>query len=293
MREALEGDNNWLEGDLRVNGDGDLVMAHDADKEGDGLTVEEWLAIGGAGQRGMKIDVKEYEAVPELLDAIEASGIPDGRIMLNYGTGGVSEDEARDMRERFPDAWMAINPAAPDRNGGYDDESLETATDMADAVGGRVVFPIRWDLASDEAIQQLKPHGKVSIWTAKTEGTPGDTAGERQRLLDRGVDGVIDLGPPQSILENISERAKDIWNSGPVGGARDGAGAIGGFFGDVGGWAGDRGSDLWNGAGNLFSGARDRGGDLLSGAGDLGGDLLDGAGDALDDAPLVGRFFGD
>lgn len=275
MRAALEGDHNWLEGDLRVNDDGDLVMAHDADKEGDGLAVEEWLAIGGAGQRGMKIDVKEYEAMPKLLDAIEASGIPDGRIMLNYGAGAVSTDEARDMRRRFPDAWMAINPSAPEGNGDYDDDALRQATDMADAVGGRVAFPIRWDIASDEAIQQLKPHGKVSIWTANSEGTPDDTGQERQRLLDRGVDGVIDLGPPQGFLENLQERAKDLWNSGPVGGVRDGVGAAGG-------WLGDRAGDVRDGAGNL-----------LDGAGELGGDILSGAGDALDDAPLVGRFFGD
>lgn len=278
MREALEGDNNWLEGDLRVDRDGDLVMAHDADKERDGLTVQEWLAIGGAGQRGLKIDVKEREAVPELLEAIEASGIPDGRIMLNVGTGQVSTAEARDMRERFPDAWMAINPAAPRGNGDYDEESLEAATDMADAVGGRVAFPIRWDIASDEAIQRLRPHGKVSIWTATSEGTPDDTAGERQRLLDRGVDGVIDLGPPQSIFENIQERAKDAWNSGPIGGFRDGAGAVGGFAGDAGGWLGDRRDELWAGAGNLVDG---------------GGGLLEGAANVIDDAPLVGRLFGD
>jgi hypothetical protein len=70
-------------------------------------------------------------------------------------------------------------------------------------------------------IAALKPHGKVSIWTSTSQGTPDDAAAETQRLRDRGVDGVIDLGPPLSTKEQVLKRALDVWESDPVRGARD------------------------------------------------------------------------
>jgi glycerophosphoryl diester phosphodiesterase len=290
MREALEGDNNWLEGDLRVDDDGKLVMAHDAGKEREGLTLDEWLEIGGEGERGMKVDVKEPEAIPELLDALEASGVPDGRIMINVGATQVDEEMVVEMRERFPDAWLALNPRIREGEG-YRTEDLEEITELADAAGGRIAFPIRWDIASDEAIQALKPHGRVSIWTAASQGTPGDTAAEVESLRERGVDGVVDLGAPLSNQEKALRTLNDIWESGFSRGARD-------FFGDA-----------FGAAGSLFDGARDIAGDIVDGAGDIAGDVIDAGGDVLDaggdlieggldvagdiaeDLPLVGGLF--
>ena len=293
MREALENDYNWLEGDLRVDSSGELVMAHDADKEGAGLKLDEWLAIGGAGERGLKIDVKESEAIPALLDQLEASDIPDGRIMLNVGTG-VGESGIREMRERFPDAWLAINPSPGDDND-YGPDDLGEATELADIAGGRVAFPLRWDLVDQRVVDTLKPHGKVSIWTSQAEGTPDQPGRESRKLRDMGVEGVIDFGPPQSIVENLAERGQNIWNSGPVSTARDVVGGIPGALGDardgvrnVGGWLGDRGNDVLDLGGDVLSGAGDLGGDILEG----GGDLLEGAGDLAEDLPLVGGLFG-
>lgn len=249
MREALEGDNNWLEGDLRVAGDGRLVMSHDADKEDEGLELQEWLAIGGAGARGLKVDVKENEAIPELLDQLEASGIPDGRIMLNVGASALDEQAVRDVRARFPEAWIALNPRAEEGRG-YHDEDLAEITALADAAGGRVAFPIRWDIASDEAVKALKPHGRISIWTSASQGTPDDAAAETASLRERGVDGVIDLGPPTGTVAQLQQRLLDAWGSGPVRGARD----------------------------------------IAGGAADAVGDVANGARDLVDDAPLIGRW---
>ncbi|MCW2921808.1 MAG: hypothetical protein JWL76_1682 [Thermoleophilia bacterium] len=294
MRDALEHDYNWLEGDLRVDARGELVMAHDSDKKDSGLKLDEWLAIGGAGERGLKVDVKEAEAIPKLLETLEASDIPDGRIMLNVSTSQVDADDVREMRRRFPDAWLALNPSPGDDND-YGPDDLKQVTDLADTAGGRVAFPLRWDLVTDDVIETLKPHGKVSIWTSKSEGTPDHPGSETRKLRDRGVDGVIDLGPPQSVVENLAERGQDLWESGPVRGARDLIGGIPGALGDawggvkhLGSWFGDRGSDALDFGGDVIDGA----GDVLDSAGDLGGDILSGAGDIAEDLPLVGGIFG-
>lgn len=217
MEDALKGDHNWLEGDLRVGKDGKPVLSHDADKIDQGLSLDEWLKIGGASERGLKIDVKEDDAIPQLLDALEKSGIPDGRIMLNVGK--VPESQIKEMRERFPDAWIALTPKS--HEDGFHQSDLDEYARLADAAGGRIAFPLRWDIASDKAIATLKPHGKVSIWTSASQGTPDDTAAERKRLIDRGVDGVIDLAPPQGLVDKLMVHGLDLWESGPVRGTRE------------------------------------------------------------------------
>lgn len=213
LRAAIDSPANWFEGDLRADAEGKLVMAHDADQEGQGLTFEQWLSIGRVSERGLKIDVKEASALPALLDAVDASGVPDGRIMVNVGA--VEPSQAREIRERLPHAWIAITP---DRSAGdeYDAEALAPAVAAARAAGGRVTFPLRWDIASDEAIATLRPHGRISIWTSRGEGTPDDAAAETRRLRERGVDGVIDLGPPSSTLEKLYQFADDLWESEPA-----------------------------------------------------------------------------
>lgn len=212
MREALDHDYNWLEGDLRRRDDGVLVMSHDSgDAEREGLTFDEWLDVGAASHRGLKVDVKESEAMPELLDKLAASGIPQRRLMVN---DGMSADSARSIRAQLPHAWLAINPAT-NQDGHYDSASIARAIEAARAAGGRVAFPLRWDLLDDDVIRELKPYGRISVWTAKSEGTPDDPEAEAERLRARGVDGVIDLGEPSPMLNKLFQHAKDIfWQSG-------------------------------------------------------------------------------
>lgn len=279
MREALEHDYNWLEGDLRVDDDGELVMAHDSSEEGAGLTLDEWLTIGGASERGLKVDVKEDEALPALLDALEASDIPDGRLMINVQARQVDEDSMRAMRERFPDAWLAPNPRIREGRG-YDDASLDEVARLADAAGGRISFPIRWDIASQGAIEHLKPHGRVSIWTADSQGTPDDRVQATSDLRRQGVDGVIDLGSPLTRWESVQTRFVDIWESEPVRGARDVVDTVG----DGVGWVVVEGGDL-------VDAGIDLGSDVASDGLDLAGDLAGGARDLASDIPGIGGLF--
>ncbi|MCB0878068.1 MAG: DUF2181 domain-containing protein [Thermoleophilia bacterium] len=243
MREAIDEGYNWFEGDLRMTDDGTPVMAHDSDNKGDGLTLDEWLAIGDSSERGMKVDVKEAEAIPKLLDALERSGIPDGRIMINVAAGQVDSTAVQRIRERFPDAWLALNPTIREGRG-YSDADLRQITDMADAAGGRVTFPIRWDIASDKAITALAPHGKVSIWTAKSHGTPDNRGRATHDLRSRGVEGVIDLGDPLSLKEQAIEHLLDIWESAPSRAVRSVPGRIA-----------DGASTAWHAGTSLATGA--------------------------------------
>ncbi|MEO6867747.1 MAG: DUF2181 domain-containing protein [Gaiellales bacterium] len=281
LRDALQSDAdyNWLEGDLRVNDAGTLVMAHDADKEDSGLTLDQWLAIGSASERGMKVDVKEDAAIPELLDALEASGIPDGRLMINIGS--VPLAQVTEIRNRFPDAWLALNPKAS--ASGYSDAALEQTIQAAQAAGGRVSFPIRWDIASDDVINRLQQHGDVSIWTSQTRGTPDDTDAETVSLRRRGVSGVVDLGPPSSFVDKVKQRLLGAWDSTPARGARA---LMDGIRGSV--------ADAASGAFNLAHRTQDTALDAVKRAPGAVVDAVGGAASAtrgfIEDAPLLGRW---
>jgi glycerophosphoryl diester phosphodiesterase len=291
MRDALRGDYNWLEGDLRLDDHGHPVMAHDSDAEGDGLHLDQWLEIGRNGGRGMKVDVKEAESIPQLLDALEASGIEDGRLMINVQTSQVDDDRIREMRRRFPNAYIAINPAS-DHND-YSDDNLDEAIHQADVAGGRVAFPLRWDMASDHAIERLRPHGNVSIWTAESHGTPDDTAAEVKDLRERGVDGVIDLGPPssfgQKLIQLFKNGAFEVLGEDPV---RGGASMLGELALSPAFFAWRHGGDILDGARSVGSKALDIGEDALDTAGDLAHGAVDGAREAASHLPVVGGLFG-
>lgn len=219
MRAALAGDHDWLEGDVRLDGDDVPVMAHDRSDEGEGLSFDEWAQVGAAGGRGLKIDVKERAALPQLLDRLERSGVPHGRIMFNVGA--IADEQVVEIRRRFPEAWLALNPTM--QEDGYHLDDLQQVTRLADLAGGRVTFPVRWDALTDEVIHELARHGKVSVWAAQSEGTPADPELERARLIHRGIDGVIDLGEPQTMLEEALEGLRDAWTSEPL---RSGRGLV-------------------------------------------------------------------
>src|SRR5438270_4687281 len=64
-----DGTFNWFEGDVRKELHGDRVeMRHDTTPEpGDNLTLKEWLALGKASGRGLKLDVKDGFELPEII----------------------------------------------------------------------------------------------------------------------------------------------------------------------------------------------------------------------------------
>lgn len=223
MEEALKEGYNYLEGDLRteINPPYALEMRHDKGHEsGDNLTFAEWLEVGKASGRGLKIDVKEGDRMPDILDALEESGIPTDRLMLNLGDGDL-ERWGSEIRRRFPDMLVAVNPTdrlgeASNEDGPMEAWQIDRMLAHAEALGGPVTFVIRFDRLTDEAIRRLQEVGPVSIWNSPGVGGMEDVEEEARTLRDRGVAGVIDLRPSYGLgdkAEFALDKAKN-WAKG-------------------------------------------------------------------------------
>lgn len=193
MEQALRGGYDVLEGDLRVDHRGRLVMAHDATQI-DGMLYSEWLDLVARSGRGVKLDVKDPAAVVPMLRQLARSGVPQTRMILNVPLGGpgatsVSVGQLRLMREQFPGATINLsNQRYP-----YDNTALAQLRAVADYVGGRVMFPLRSDKVTSSITRQLQPHGTIAAWNQPWLGDIGTVAAERTRLRLLGVNGTIDL----------------------------------------------------------------------------------------------------
>lgn len=216
--EALKSDNNWFEGDVRkeINSD-KLEMRHDKGHEsGDNLTLKEWLQMGKASGRGLKLDVKEGQHLERILDEVEQANIPSERLMFNLGDADMAKF-GPEIRKRFPNAILAVNPPS----GPLDDKAVDRMIENAERGGKPVAFVVRHDQLTDAAIARLKPHGAISVWTDQGHAP---SEGDRQRVIDdlkrRGVNGVIDIPAAMSTGEKIGvglDKAKnwvkDRWDS--------------------------------------------------------------------------------
>ncbi len=194
LEEALKEGYNFLEGDVReeINHKGRLEMRHDGTHEsGDNLTLKEWLEIGKASGRGLKLDVKEPGHMPDLLKTVEAVGVPQERLMFNLGYDDMQRWGA-EIRKKFPDATLALNPT--ESNGKISTESAERVIAQARQFGQPVTFVARFDWLSDDVIQKLEAVAPVSVWNSQFEGRKvEDPAKEAAKLRDRGISGVVDL----------------------------------------------------------------------------------------------------
>jgi hypothetical protein len=193
MSHALRGDYDVLEGDLRIDRRGRLVMAHEP-WQVDGMTFHQWLDVGARSGRGLKIDVKEPEAIGPMLRMLAASGVPDNRLILNVplgreGTTSARVAHLRLLRTQAPGATINLsNQRYP-----YDDSQLAQLREAADYVGGRVMFPVRSDEVNTRVTSSLAGHGRIAAWNLPLIDSPKSVLRERQRLRRLGVDGTIDL----------------------------------------------------------------------------------------------------
>ncbi|HEY8208065.1 MAG TPA: DUF2181 domain-containing protein [Myxococcaceae bacterium] len=184
---ALHSNANWFEGDVRkeINSD-NVEMRHDEHHEsGDNMTLHEWLTAGVKAGRGLKLDVKDPDQMPKILDEVEKVGVPQDRLMFNLGYGAF-EKWGPEIRRRFPDALLALNPPT---SGTIGKKEAEQLVEQARKLGGPVTFEAHYDQFSDEAIAILRPHGTLSVWGDGVD----DPRGTAQQLRDRGVNGMIDI----------------------------------------------------------------------------------------------------
>ena len=196
--EALRGTNDWFEGDVTVEGDGTPVMRHEPTGPWD-LDLQSWLEIVRVSGRGAKVDLKASAALPRVLELMRASGIPQGRLIINVDALPI--EQLLLVRRALPDAIININPPV-DGTAELEPADIVRLQLAARAVGGRVMFPIRIDLLTRGVVDALRPFGRVATWNWPGLTNPGPAEVQRVRAL--GVDGMVDLRPSRTILETLS-----------------------------------------------------------------------------------------
>jgi hypothetical protein len=232
MEEALKGDFNYFECDLRteINPPHRPECRHDPGQEsGDNFLLSEWLAVAKRSGRGMKFDIKQGDAIPQILDEIAKSGAPDERMMFNLQDGDMAKYE-QEIRRRFPLATIAINPAdeldGHQNDGPMQDWQVDRMIDLAEKAGQPCTFVVRYDLLTDAAIAKLKEHGTISVWNEMGGPKVDDPAKVAEGLRERGVNGVVDIRPTPGLLEkaemgidfvkgkaeDLEDKAKDLWH---------------------------------------------------------------------------------
>ncbi len=221
IEQGLKSDANWLEGDVArewglrklplIGRFQQPIMAHDP-CDVNGLSLDEWLAIGVASGKGLKLDFKSSSGLAEILDKVQACGLPDERVMFNSdviaGPGsppikgplvrflqdrGFDLAQLQEIRARFPNAVLSLGCLTGKQPPGirYGPRELEKLKDFAVRVGGPINFPLRAEFVDDCVVSALKPYGTVSIWNDPETFKP--TPEDVLRFRSMGVDGVIDL----------------------------------------------------------------------------------------------------
>lgn len=191
---ALMGPYNFFEGDVRAeitHGDR-LEMRHDPTHEfGDNLTLKEWLELGKASGRGLKLDVKEPAQMQQVLQTVRAVGVPVERLIFNLSYDGMSHWGA-EIRRQFPSARLALNP--PEASAELSDDAVANMLAQARHFGPPFTFVVRYDLLTDRSINLLEAAGPISVWNSDFNGRSlQDPDSMARALRSRGISGVIDL----------------------------------------------------------------------------------------------------
>jgi hypothetical protein len=218
METALRGDANCLEADVRLAGDvrpmpgyrNRPVIAAHWDWDTHGLTLPEWLKVGSASGRMLKLDFKSAAAIRPALKDLKASGIPGERLMLNGGidlrrgtsplgiamsvhnlffASHTSVGILQEMRRAYPSALIALSPSHQPRA----ERDYRKISDCATAVGGPLTFPLAASMVDEEVVRRLKPYGSVSVYASEGSFKVTDVAKDTEHFRRMGVDGVIDL----------------------------------------------------------------------------------------------------
>jgi hypothetical protein len=200
MKAALAGPFSQLECDVRgaINAPHELECRHDAGSEpGDNLTLKEWLSIGKASGRVLKLDVKDSSRLGDILAAVEASGVPPERLNINLSDAAMrSWGDA--IRRRLPGALLSLNP-----RGALNDAEVKSLTGLARHLGPPCTFVVRNDLLCDSTLRALEAVAPVSVWN--DPGMKGIDAPERttDELKRRGCTGVIDIRASTTSSEKV------------------------------------------------------------------------------------------
>ncbi len=219
LREALTGNYDYIEADLRLEGPGRKflhiggerrpVVAHDS-YQTNGILFEDWVPIVKASGRGIKVDFKDNGALDGVIAILKKNEIPDYRLNMNIGVGnppvaspGAAIESAllqppndkriAQIRAAFPKCIINLSPGKPMDGKRYTERQIAQLARYAKEAGQPVMFPMRSDYVTPELVAQLKPYGKVAVWNDPSVDSPKDIAAATARFRAMGVDGTIDL----------------------------------------------------------------------------------------------------
>lgn len=208
---ALRSDANYLEGDVRVGPEGELVMQHDPRDRVD-LSLDDWLSVGVASGRGVKVDVKERSALEGTVAAVRRAGVPEDRLIFNVPAWPAGDLLA--IRRAFPKAIINLSPTAKLPLTASELVRLQLAARVVD---GAVMFPIRQELVTAGVVRALQPYGRIAVWNTPGITNPG--RGTEAELRRHGVDGMIDLREPngsQYVTSALAQGAARVVGWEPV-----------------------------------------------------------------------------
>lgn len=193
---GLAGEFDWLEADVRLGANGQPHMQHRL-KDPIGLQLHQWLQIVVPSGRGIKLDVKEPEALPAVIAAVQRAGVRQDRLIMNVGPWPAKLLQS--IRRAFPQAIINLSPISDTDLTPAEIVQLQVA---ARIVKGRVMFPIRHDLINPGVVWALRPFGRVAVWNTPELTNP--TAFTTLELRLMGVDGMIDLREPSRPRDRLS-----------------------------------------------------------------------------------------
>lgn len=216
LSKALEGDHNFLE-------------AHAPDNV-TGLTLKEWLEVGVASGKGLKLDIKQSAALSKVIEAVKDAEVPQDRLIINadmeFGPGirhdlkfrifdKISDfktevDEMREVRKALPKATIAVGLYTGTKPAGtvYAPSQIYGAIAIAQQLGGPITFPLRADFVTKELVNVLKEHGTVSVWNDPKTYLPDNLKEAERYFRAIGVDGMIDLREmerPQPVAREVDK----------------------------------------------------------------------------------------
>jgi hypothetical protein len=191
LRDGLIGGYDWLEADVRVRG-GVPIASHDATVDAGALRMADWVRVGAATERGLKLDFKERAAIAPTLDLVAKAGVPDERLVINVsvlGRDGLTLAQLRRIRARFPRATINLSPDVR----AYTAVCIAKAVALATALGGPVAFPLDAARLDANIVRGFRAGGRVAAWNDPARWHPRDIAATALELRAWGVDGTIDL----------------------------------------------------------------------------------------------------
>ena len=194
MLDALRGQFEWMEGDLRQR-NGRTVMAHDvADR---GLSLRDWLMVGKASGRGLKMDFKEAAAIQPAIAAAKRAGVADDHLIFNIAVDSGTPYFVRKIRAAFPSTLINLSvsgnsPAAITAARQAADDARKAERELG-LPPGPIAFPMDANGLTRQAVRRLREKGDVAVWNNPDVWSPPDIAATKRELISWGVNGMIDL----------------------------------------------------------------------------------------------------